>query len=68
MGKALFSSICFQFQEGNVYLIRIFAKNEVGFSDPLENEEPFKVERPAGYDPGEEEKEDAKHDETPSLR
>ena len=54
--------------EGNVYLIRIFAKNEVGFSDPLENEEPFKVERPAGYDPGEEEKEDAKHDETPSLR
>merc|ERR1712223_1831373 len=39
--------------EGNVYLIRIFAKNEVGFSDPLENEEPFKVERPAGYDPGE---------------
>merc|ERR1711899_110253 len=42
-------------------------KLQVGFSDPLENEEPFKVERPAGYDPGEEEKEDAKHDETPSL-
>ena len=48
-------------------MIRIFAKNEVGFSDPLENEEPFKVQRPAGYT-GEEEKEDAKHDETPSLR
>jgi hypothetical protein len=28
--------------------MRIFAKNEVGFSDPLENEEPFKVVRPAG--------------------
>ena len=36
------------FQEGNEYFIRIFAKNEVGFSDPLENEEPFKVVRPAG--------------------
>lgn len=52
--------------EGKDYFIRIFAKNEVGFSDPLENEEPFKVQRPAGYT-GEEEKEDAKHDETPSL-
>ena len=61
------SQISNPFQEGNNYLIRIFAKNEVGFSDPLENEEPFKVERPAGYT-GEEEKEDAKHDETPSLR
>ena len=61
------SQISNLFQEGNNYLIRIFAKNEVGFSDPLENDEPFKVERPAGYT-GEEEKEDAKHDETPSLR
>ena len=61
------SQISHLFQEGNNYLIRIFAKNEVGFSDPLENDEPFKVERPAGYT-GEEEKEDAKHDETPSLR
>jgi len=52
--------------EGNAYLIRIFAKNEVGFSDPLENEEPFTVKRPAGYT-AEDEKEDAKHDETPSL-
>ena len=34
--------------EGSEYFIRIFAKNEVGFSDPLENEEPFKVVRPAG--------------------
>merc|ERR1711974_333340 len=43
--------------EGNEYFIRIFAKNEVGFSDPLENDEPFKVVRPA----------DSKADETPSL-
>ena len=34
--------------EGHEYFIRIFAKNEVGFSDPLENEEPFKVVRPPG--------------------
>ena len=54
-------------QEGKEYFIRIFAKNEVGFSDPLETEEPFKVKRPAGYTE-EDEKEDAKHDETPSLR
>jgi len=52
--------------EGNEYFIRIFAKNEVGFSDPLENEEPFKVVRPADYKEEEEDK-DAKADETPSL-
>lgn len=34
--------------EGNLYHLRIYAKNEVGFSDPLENEEPFKVIRPPG--------------------
>jgi hypothetical protein len=34
--------------EGNEYFIRIFAKNEIGFSDPLENEEPFRVVRPPG--------------------
>lgn len=34
--------------EGNLYFLRIYAKNEVGFSDPLENEEPFKVVRPPG--------------------
>ena len=61
------SCIIYYIQEGKDYFIRIFAKNEVGFSDPLENEEPFKVVRPAGYT-GEEEKEDAKLDETPSLR
>ena len=31
-----------------MYNFRIFAKNEVGFSDQLENEEAFKVVRPAG--------------------
>ena len=35
-------------QEGHEYFLRIFAKNEIGFSDPLENDEPFKVVRPAG--------------------
>jgi len=35
--------------EGSEYFIRIFAQNEVGFSDPLENEEPFKVIRPPDY-------------------
>jgi len=52
--------------EGNEYFIRIFAKNEVGFSEPLENDEPFKVVRPADYKEEEEDK-DAKADETPSL-
>jgi hypothetical protein len=46
--------------------MRIFAKNEVGFSDPLENEEPFKVVRPADYNE-EEALEEAKHDNIPSL-
>lgn len=30
-------------QENHEYLIRIYAKNEVGFSEPLESEEPFKI-------------------------
>merc|ERR1719410_859031 len=50
--------------EGSEYFIRIFAKNEVGFSDPLENEEPFKVVRPADY---KEEDKEGKADDTPSL-
>jgi len=52
--------------EGNEYFVRIFAKNEVGFSDQLENEEAFKVVRPAGYT---EEAEDqrSRREETPSL-
>ena len=53
-------------EEGSEYFIRIFAKNEVGFSDPLENEEPFKVVRPPDYTEEQEEKGD-KGDEAPSL-
>ncbi|KAL1117086.1 hypothetical protein AAG570_004414, partial [Ranatra chinensis] len=34
-------------QENHEYLIRIFARNEVGLSDPLESDEPFKVQRPS---------------------
>ena len=30
-------------QEDHEYLIRIFARNEIGLSEPLESEEPFKV-------------------------
>lgn len=30
-------------QEDHDYLIRIFARNEVGLSDPLQSDEPFKV-------------------------
>lgn len=30
-------------QEGHDYLVRIFAKNEIGLSEPLESDEPFKV-------------------------
>ena len=52
--------------EGSEYFIRIFAKNEVGFSDPLENEEPFKVVRPPDYNEELEEKGE-KGDEAPSL-
>lgn len=35
-------------QEDHEYLIRIFARNEVGLSDPLESDEPFKVLPSAG--------------------
>lgn len=30
-------------QEGRKYLIRIYARNEIGLSDPLESEEPYEV-------------------------
>lgn len=30
-------------QDDHEYLIRIFARNEVGLSDPLESDEPYKV-------------------------
>jgi hypothetical protein len=35
-------------QEGHKYFVRVFARNEVGLSDPLEMEEPVKVVRPPG--------------------
>ena len=52
--------------EGHEYFLRIFAKNEIGFSDPLENDEPFKVVRPPDYTE-EEVAAESKRDETPSL-
>lgn len=30
-------------QEDHEYLIRIFARNEIGLSEPLESDEPFKI-------------------------
>lgn len=36
------------FQEEHEYHVRVFARNEVGTSDPLETEDPVKVIRPAG--------------------
>jgi hypothetical protein len=30
-------------EEDHEYLLRIFAKNEIGFSDPLESDEPYKI-------------------------
>lgn len=35
-------------QDDHEYLIRIFARNEVGLSEPLESEEPYKVLPMAG--------------------
>lgn len=56
----------FFLQEGHEYFIRIFAKNEIGFSDPLENDDPFKVIRPPDYTEEEVQAEN-RRDETPSL-
>jgi len=51
--------------EGHDYYIRVFARNEVGRSNPLDSEDPFRVVCPAGY----EESADAEdHDrDTPSI-
>lgn len=35
-------------QENHKYHIRIFAKNEVGVSEPLETEEPYTIQKPMG--------------------
>lgn len=41
--KALLKYTIRDLQEDHEYLIRIFARNEVGLSEPLESDEPFKV-------------------------
>jgi len=38
-----------EMQEGHKYYVRVFARNEVGLSDPLETEAPVKVTRPPDY-------------------
>lgn len=38
----------YRLQENRRYHIRIFAKNEVGLSEPLETEEPYTVQKPTG--------------------
>jgi len=38
-----------ELQESHKYYVRVFARNEVGLSDPLELEEPIKVIRPPDY-------------------
>lgn len=35
-------------QEEHEYFVRVFARNEVGASDPLELEDPIKIIRPDG--------------------
>lgn len=35
-------------EEGHEYLIRIFARNEIGLSEPLESDEPYKVIHSSG--------------------
>jgi len=37
-------------QDGHKYLIRIYARNEIGLSDPLESEEPYEVLQGTGHD------------------
>lgn len=38
-------------QEGHKYFVRIYARNEIGMSDPLESEEPYEVLHGAGKYP-----------------
>lgn len=40
-------------QEGHKYFIRIYARNEIGMSDPLESEEPYEVLHGMGTDENE---------------
>lgn len=47
-GRLRLNASLFQLQENHKYHIRIFAKNEVGVSEPLETEEPYTVQKPMG--------------------
>lgn len=40
--------VTIRLQENHKYHIRIFAKNEVGISEPLETEEPYTIQKPTG--------------------
>lgn len=52
-----------ELQESREYIVRVYARNEIGLSDPLEMEEPVKITRPEGFT-GEEQQGD---DRTPSA-
>ncbi|KAK3921146.1 Titin, partial [Frankliniella fusca] len=54
-------------QENHEYLIRIFAVNEVGSSEPLESDEPFKVLKPSELDAADYERGEATDKDTPSV-
>lgn len=38
-----------ELQEGRDYLVRVFARNEIGLSEPLEMDEPVRIIRPEGF-------------------
>lgn len=48
-------------------MIRIFARNEVGLSDPLETDEPFLVVRPTGMEEDMDMEEMGLDKDTPSI-
>ena len=52
-----------ELQESREYLVRVFARNEIGLSDPLEMDESVKITRPEGFT-GDEQQGD---DKTPSA-
>ncbi|XP_054276640.1 titin-like [Macrosteles quadrilineatus] len=54
-------------QENHEYLVRIFARNEVGLSDPLESDEPFLVKKPTGMEEADVEERSLLEKDTPSL-